>query len=113
MQKRRQTRCSVLSSHAVRALLRHGADVESVIHASKVENSPIRCAVGSNALHIAALTGNIVMAKLILETQVGYLDIHRLLWEKFLGTKPLKPGISKKTEGCLTGHLAEDLDLAA
>jgi hypothetical protein len=34
-----------------------------------VENSPIRCAVGSNALHIAALTGNIIMAKLILEQQ--------------------------------------------
>ncbi len=54
----------------MRALLRHGADIESVISASKVENSPIRCAVGSNALHIAALTGNIIMAKLILETQV-------------------------------------------
>lgn len=54
----------------VRALLRHGADIESAISASKVENSPIRCAVGSNALHIAALTGNIIMAKLILETQV-------------------------------------------
>lgn len=60
-----------MGSPAVRAMLRHGADLESVICASKVENSPIRCAVGSNALHIAALTGNIIMAKLILEQQVG------------------------------------------
>lgn len=54
----------------VRALLRHGANLEAVISQSKVENTPIRCAVGSNSLHIAALTGNIVMAKLILEAQV-------------------------------------------
>lgn len=58
-----------LSFTSVRALLRHGANLEAVITPSRVENSPIRCAVGSNALHIAALVGNIVMAKLILEAQ--------------------------------------------
>lgn len=58
------------SVNTVRALLRHGASLEKVITPSRVENSPIRCAAGSNALHIAALIGNIAMAKLILEAQV-------------------------------------------
>ena len=50
--------------------MRHGADLEAVIAPARVENNPIRCAVGSNVLHIAALTGNVVMAKMILEAQV-------------------------------------------
>lgn len=58
----------------VRALLRHGANLDSVITAAEIENSPIRCAVGSNALHIAALIGNISMAKVILEAQVCFLS---------------------------------------
>jgi len=54
---------------AVKVLLRHGASLEVVIAPPRVENSPIRCAAGSNALHIAALIGNISMAKLVLEAQ--------------------------------------------
>ncbi|PNH07652.1 putative E3 ubiquitin-protein ligase [Tetrabaena socialis] len=75
------------SVSTVRALLRHGADMESIISASKVENSPIRCAVGSNALHIAALTGNIIMAKLILETQalMGNIIMAMLILETQMG----------------------------
>ncbi|GIL80568.1 hypothetical protein Vretimale_16011 [Volvox reticuliferus] len=76
------------SASTVRALLRHGADVESVICASKVENSPIRCAVGSNALHIAALTGNIIMAKLILETQESYPGLELRSRTNAAGLKP-------------------------
>ncbi|EFJ40620.1 hypothetical protein VOLCADRAFT_108077 [Volvox carteri f. nagariensis] len=76
------------SVSTVRALLRHGADVESVICASKVENSPIRCAVGSNALHIAALTGNIIMAKLILETQESYPGLELRSRTNAAGLKP-------------------------
>ncbi|KAG1666453.1 hypothetical protein FOA52_015123 [Chlamydomonas sp. UWO 241] len=57
------------SVNTVRALLRHGASLESVINSSKIENSPIRCSVGSNALHIASLIGNISMVKVILEAQ--------------------------------------------
>lgn len=53
----------------VKVLLRHGASLEVVIAPPRVENSPIRCAAGSNALHIAALIGNISMAKLVLEAQ--------------------------------------------
>ena len=34
-----------------------------------MDNSPIRCAIGSTALHIAALIGNISMAKVLLEAQ--------------------------------------------
>ncbi|KAG2500768.1 hypothetical protein HYH03_001530 [Edaphochlamys debaryana] len=76
------------SVSTVRALLRHGADIESVICASKVENSPIRCAVGSNALHIAALTGNIIMAKLILETQESYPGMELRSRTNAAGLKP-------------------------
>jgi hypothetical protein len=54
---------------SVRTLLRNGAALDSIIVPSKIESSPIRCAVGSNALHIAALVGNIAMAKVILEAQ--------------------------------------------
>ncbi|GAX81490.1 hypothetical protein CEUSTIGMA_g8919.t1 [Chlamydomonas eustigma] len=57
------------SVHTVRALLRHGASLESTIVPAKIENSPIRCAIGSTALHIAALIGNIAMAKALLEAQ--------------------------------------------
>jgi hypothetical protein len=56
----------------VRALLRNGAALDGVIVASRMENSPIRCAAGSNALHVAAFTGNIVMAKVLLEAQVSF-----------------------------------------
>ncbi|KXZ46698.1 hypothetical protein GPECTOR_41g662 [Gonium pectorale] len=76
------------SVSTVRALLRHGADIESVICAAKVENSPIRCAVGSNALHIAALTGNIIMAKLILETQENYPGLELRGRTNAAGLKP-------------------------
>ena len=55
----------------MRALLRHGASLDAGIAAPCVDNSPIRCAIGSNALHIAALIGNVAMAKLILEAQVS------------------------------------------
>lgn len=55
---------------AVRALIRHGAALDSVITPARVENSPIRCSVGSNVLHIAAVIGNVTMAKVILEAQV-------------------------------------------
>ena len=58
------------SACAVRALLRNGASLESCILPSRIENSPIRCSIGSTALHISALIGNIAMAKVLLEAQV-------------------------------------------
>jgi len=60
---------SPASSFAVKVLLRHGALLDVVIAPPRVENSPIRCAAGSNALHIAALIGNVSMAKIVLEAQ--------------------------------------------
>ena len=57
-------------SLAVRTLIRHGAALDSVITPARVENSPIRCSVASNVLHIAAVIGNVTMAKVILEAQV-------------------------------------------
>jgi hypothetical protein len=89
---------------AVRALLRHGASLDSVITSARIVNSPIRCAVGSNALHIAALIGNIGMAKIILEAQVS-LSKQRGLRSKSSevqggqGVVPLK--LSKGSEGAL------------
>eukprot|EP00798_Chlamydomonas_sp_ICE-L_P015775 gene15775-21898_t len=76
------------SVDTVRALLRHGANLESVIISSKVENSPIRCAVGSNALHIAALIGNIVMAKLILEAQESHSGLELRSKVDAVGLRP-------------------------
>lgn len=77
------------SASTVRVLLRHGAALDSVLITAKVENSPVRCAPGSNALHIAAFTGNVVMAKLLLEAQENYigLDLRRQTNEH--GLKPL------------------------
>lgn len=77
------------SASTVRVLLRHGAALDSLVVAAKVENSPVRCAVGSNALHIAAYMGNVVMAKLLLEAQENYigLDLRRQTNEH--GLKPL------------------------
>ncbi|MEW5305082.1 MAG: hypothetical protein WDW36_007646 [Sanguina aurantia] len=60
------------SISTVRALLRHGADLQATIAPSKVENSPIRCAIASNVLHIAAITSNNIMAKMLLEAQEGH-----------------------------------------
>ena len=65
---------------AVKALLRHGASLDVVIAPPRVENSPIRCAAGSNALHIAALIGNVTMAKLVLEAQEVRVPLRYVLY---------------------------------
>jgi hypothetical protein len=59
-------------------LLRHGASLDALITAPRVEHSPIRCAVGSNVLHIAAMVGSIGVVRLVLETQVRTLEADRL-----------------------------------
>eukprot|EP00798_Chlamydomonas_sp_ICE-L_P010137 gene10137-8039_t len=76
------------SISAVRAILRHGANLESSIIPSKVENSPIRFAVGSNALHIAALVGDLVMVKLLLEAQESYPGLELRSKLDALGLRP-------------------------
>lgn len=90
--------CLVL---AVRALLRHGADLSVTIAPSAVDNSPIRAAVGSNVLHIAALTGNMSMAKVVLEAQVCGQDMCKNTWDGDGG----KPNVScLETEGTLNSQ---------
>mmetsp|Transcript_8096 Transcript_8096/g.19916 ORF Transcript_8096/g.19916 Transcript_8096/m.19916 type:complete len:1220 (-) Transcript_8096:755-4414(-) len=76
------------SVNTVKVLLRHGASLEVVISPPRVENSPIRCAAGSNALHIAALIGNVSMAKLVLEAQEAFPGLELRSHVDALGMRP-------------------------